>query len=192
MTNSENTITPATNQDGKFVFAKDLAEDIGIDRSNVLKALKRYSIPTEERRDPSCNNARCTVLTIENAEAFKNIRLLEGYHVDGENIGEPAPKRNFVYVIQCDPEMRPNRIKVGITMDIISRLPAYKIVCPEVKVLRLWVAPPSCEGYLIALGQALGHRVGQELFDIGDTDEFFKIADIAFSPFESSMDTGGV
>jgi hypothetical protein len=50
--------------------------------------------------------------------------------------------------------------------------------------LKTWAVPQSCEGYLIALADSMGIRVGQELFDLDDVGAFIERATVAMSFLE--------
>jgi broad-specificity NMP kinase len=97
-----------------FVFVKDLAKDIGLDRSSVLKALKKSGYKIEKAR---CNIAAQMVACVskDDAERFKAHRESLGF------IQKDTPE-NLIYVVHPDFEKRPNRIKVGITTDMQNRM----------------------------------------------------------------------
>jgi hypothetical protein len=53
-----------------LVIVKDLAAAIGMDRSNLLKALKRAGITTDRRRSTEAGNQFVSVIRREDAERF--------------------------------------------------------------------------------------------------------------------------
>lgn len=71
----------------EYVFASDLAREAGVEKSVVLKALRKQRIPTMRRRDPAFNNQRAIAVTREIADCYLAQRRDEGYG----SIGKTTP-----------------------------------------------------------------------------------------------------
>jgi DNA-binding MarR family transcriptional regulator len=57
-----------------LVTVRDLADAIGIDRSNAFKTLKKLGIPTDKRRSHEARGQFVSVVTVADAERLIEIR----------------------------------------------------------------------------------------------------------------------
>ena len=164
------------------VLARDLADQMGIDRSMVHKIIKRAGLQAIKVRGPETGMQLASALSTDDAAKLMEWRESEGFSGAMRKNGLSA---NSLYVVAVDPEARPGRIKVGTANNPESRFSDYKTICPQMAALRVYAAPAICEGYLIALADQFGERVGMELFDMGDElDSFLALSDSAMAPFQ--------
>jgi hypothetical protein len=162
-----------------LVPVKRLAEQLGMDRSHALRLVKRLGIETVSHRSSDTRNQASSAVTTQDAERCIEWRKAHGYGSESS-----ATLGNVLYAVAVDPEARPGRVKVGTTTNQDGRFSAYRTTCPEMAVLKTWAVPQSCEGYLIALADSMGIRVGQELFDLDDVGAFIERATAALSFIE--------
>jgi hypothetical protein len=166
-----------------LILVKDLAIRLGMDRSHTLKLVKALNIETKTVRTPETGMQASSAVSKEDAAKMEEWRSSRGF----SKSVEVTEQRSFLYAILPDPVLRPGRVKVGKATTPDNRFADYKTICPEMQVLRVWPAPPSCEGYLIALADTFGLRVGVELFDIGSgLDSFMAAADSALAALSAA------
>lgn len=84
------------------------------------------------------------------------------------------PKMVFgesIYMAQMDPELRPNRIKAGFSINLASRWLAYRTSSPNVQFIAIAAAGKPAETELLQRLEAVSTKViGREVFDFKDVD----------------------
>lgn len=145
----------------ELIPLKQLAHQLQIDRSTMLKLVKRLRLNVVDYRSTDTGNQSAKAISKEDADFVINHRRSNGFGVDTFN--KEYQQQNFLYIIDLDPQLC--RIKVGTTNCAADRFASYTIINPFLKVLLLIEAPASCEGFLIALADKRGKRIGQELFE---------------------------
>jgi hypothetical protein len=159
------------------ILLKDMAKELGLEKSWIRKMIKRLGLNAIQVRLPETGNQSCLALSPADYEFLKQHRKDRGF--DSQKSFKPLDEN--LYIVEIDPEMRPGRIKVGISGNPEGRFSSYRTTNPGMVALRIYPAPMACEGYLIALADLHGERVGAELFDMADgLEDFLAIADKAF------------
>lgn len=177
---SEETVS----QEVEYVTIKNLASELSMDRSHALKLVKAMNLVITQVRNPESGMQAMSAISRRDADMVIETRKANGFSLTANQV--IANQSNFLYVVAVDPEMRPGRVKVGKSMSVDNRIDSYRTICPQLEVIRTWSAPESCEGYLIALADAIGTRRGIELFDMNDMlGDFLSIADQAFSVIDA-------
>jgi len=93
-------------------------------------------------------------------------------------------KHNAFYIVQLDPEKRPNRLKFGVSERTKNRFAAYRTICPEAKLIKTWSCFREWETRLmIAATTNNGIEVGHEVYDIESIDEAIARIDKIFEFF---------
>lgn len=165
-----------------LILIKDLAKEVGIHRTNLYNELKRRSdeFPLVSVRHPSAGNQKTWALTRETADAYIASRRRSGF-ADG-HIRQHIPDHGFVYVLQPDPEARPNIVKIGWSTSFEERLNNYRTIAPWLVVRGLWTAArQGYEGVALDIAERHGERVGMELFRIADVATLLRSLDQLFA-----------
>lgn len=132
------------------ILLKDLADELGLDRSNARKYVLRLGISFLKVRTPDSKGQLTLALTPEDAETVKKTRLNEGFAI-GKRPGKViADNRGWFYIFQVVPELEPGRVKLGFTDNMDSRLRAYGTIAPTSKVLKTWPCKRSWEPAALA------------------------------------------
>lgn len=155
----------------------DIATELNINKSTALKIAKRFNFDILKVRTTKSGNQNCAALSMADYETFLKLR-------HDFNVSQSENTNNVCYIIVPDKSLMPNRIKVGVTNNLASRLSTYKTICPLAEIVYSIEAPSSCEGYMIAVADSMGNRVGVEVFDINCIKEYVEIIKQAFKPFE--------
>ncbi len=113
----------------------EIAKRLDIDRSTVLRVVKRVS--SELGIEPI--KGKQNVLFLSRADAETLISYYESqYNRSGENIESSPSRFGFFYIIQLVPEAIPNRVKIGYTDNLEHRLSEHRTAAPTAKLLKSW------------------------------------------------------
>ena len=120
----------------EFVTLKDLSQELGLDRSNLRKYVIDAGLTFAKVRTSESRGQLTLALTPVDADEIRDRRDREGYlkikAVAGDN-GD-----GWFYIIQLVPDLKPQRIKLGFTGNVDSRLSAHRTAAPTAKVLEAW------------------------------------------------------
>ncbi len=161
------------------VLLKELATEWGVDRTTVKRYARRHGIAFVWVRDADTGNQQVQALTVEDAEAMREARTVEGYGPQARIV--EANGAGFFYVVQLLPTLQPGRVKLGHATDVEARLGSYRTVCPEACIVGRWACRKSWEAAAIraaTAGQA--DRIGQEVFLAEDVDAVVAAAERFF------------
>ncbi len=158
-----------------YVSLKQLAEELGLDRSNTRKYVLKHGVHPHKRRTPDSANQLTLALTMEESEFIRAKRKVEMSKPVSKDVG-------VFYVIRLIPEIDPRRIKLGYADDIASRLSQHKTAAPTAILVKVWPCKRSWEGTVIDCLAATKCRLIQnEVFECEDIDALVKKADELFS-----------
>jgi hypothetical protein len=162
----------------EFVSIKQLAVDLGMDRSHARRYVLRLGIEPKKRRTTDSGGQLTLTVTSEEAAYIKKQRDEQGF------LGSTKPVEKEVgvfYVIQIVPELDPRRIKLGFAEDVIQRLAQHRTSAPTAIVLKSWPCKRSWEGTIIdALAAIDGKLILNEVFEFSDVGKMIFHADALF------------
>jgi len=163
----------------EYVPLKDLADELGLDRSNTRKYVLRHGVRPHKRRTPDSGSQLTLAVSISEAEYIRTKRREEGFL----GTAKPVSKEVGVfYVIQLVPELDPRRIKMGYADDLGSRLGQHKTAAPTAKVVKSWPCRRSWEGTVMDSLTASGCTlILNEVFECEDIDALVQKAGQLFS-----------
>lgn len=148
-----------------MILVSDLAAELGIDRSNLQKFIKKNGIETARMRTRGTRNQSALALTPEAADEVR--RLREGFTMDGL----PSPPVNGwgeFYVVQIAPDLDPRRVKLGYTTNMDGRLASYRTIVPTALVVQVWPCKLSWEQAAIDCVTKGYPALGGEVFECPD------------------------
>jgi len=119
----------------EFVSLKQLAETIGLDRSNTRKYVLKLGIKPHKRRTPDSRNQLTLAVTKDEAERIISERETKGFTSSAKIVESDT---GVFYVIQLVPELDPRRIKLGFALDLSERLAQHKTAAPTATILKSW------------------------------------------------------
>ena len=94
----------------EFVSLKELAETIGLDRSNTRKYVLKLGIHPHKRRTPDSRNQLTLAVTNDEADRIVNERETKGFTSSAKIV---ESETGVFYVIHLVPELDSKRIKLG-------------------------------------------------------------------------------
>jgi len=149
-------------EEQQYISLKQLAQEFGLDRSNLRKYILARGFSFSKMRMPDSGNQLINVLTEEDAEQIRMLREQEGF-------GEPKVldvNGGWFYVIQLVPELDSRRIKLGFASDPESRLKAHQTTCPTANLVGTWPCKRSWErAALDSATQSSCKLIANEVFD---------------------------
>lgn len=118
----------------EYVSLKQLAERMGLDKSNARKYVLTQGFSFLKQRTEDSSGQVANVLTLEDAEAVIAIREEQGF--TGQVI--EANGDGWFYIIQLIPEFNPLRVKLGFASNVQNRLQAHRTSAPTAQLVKAW------------------------------------------------------
>jgi hypothetical protein len=87
------------------------------------------------------------------------------------------------YLVQPFPDILPNRVKLGITGNVETRLKSFSTICPEVKMVNYWACLPAYEQMIMTVVTSNAKKIGKEVFDVPCVKDLEKRLNIFFNGF---------
>ncbi len=171
-----------------YVPLSELAVELGLDRSNMLKYVKKLNISTQDRRTPKSRNQRTKTVTLKDAEFIRAKRQDEGYSNDATIVS--VSDWGVFYIIQLVPELDQKRLKLGFTDNLASRLSQHKTAAPTSTVLKSWPCKRVWEKTIIdALTVRHCRLVANEVFECDSYEKLVELANTIFDILPGPQDT---
>ncbi len=168
-----------TAQSEEYVSLKDLASELGLDRSNMRKYVMKAGIQPHKRRTPDSGSQLTLVVTPDEADFVRQKRQDEGY---GTDTAVTVSDCGVFYVIQLVPELDPQRLKLGFAENLANRLSQHRTVAPTATLLKSWPCKRSWETTVMdALTVNHCRLILNEVFECDSYEELLSFADTLFS-----------
>jgi hypothetical protein len=163
----------------EFVSLKQLAEELGLDRSNIRKYVIKRGFHPHSRRTAESKGQPTLALTAEEAEHVRAMRREEGFLGSTKMV---AKEVGFFYVVRLVPELDPRRIKLGFADNVSIRLSQHKTAAPTAVLVRYWPCKRSWELAVIDCLTAVRCRlVLNEVYECEDVDSLMCRGDQLFA-----------
>jgi hypothetical protein len=163
----------------EYVSLKQLAEELGLDRSNMRKYALRHGVKPHKRRTPDSGNQLTLAVSISEAEFIRAKRSEEGFLSSSKPVSKEV---GVFYVIRLVPELDPRRIKLGFADDLNSRLVQHRTAAPTAVVAKSWPCKRSWEVTVMdCLSACHCKLILNEVFECEDVDALIRKADELFS-----------
>ncbi len=162
-----------------YVSLKELAKELGIDRSGLRRYVLKSGIVPVNIRTADSRSQLTLALHVDDAEAIRQLRQKQGF-----GVVKFAPVENTngcFYVIQLVPDLDPNRVKLGFANDVMTRLSAHQTAAPTATLLKAWSCKRSWEGPIIEGVTRIGCRlISNEVYECEDLEALVKRCDEFF------------
>ena len=122
-----------------YVSLQELSSRLGLDKSNMRKyAIRKGFVFKKIRgRGQQLEN----VLSSTDAELLMDARRIDGF-VGGGVVDNGL---GWFYIVQIVPDLAGDRIKLGFSTNLESRLASYRTISPSASVLGKWRCKPMWE-----------------------------------------------
>lgn len=155
-----------------FVSIKQLAEELGMDRSHARRYVLKLDITPTKRRTADSGGQLVLTVSNEEAEFIRRKREEEGF------LGSSKPVDKEVgsfYVIQLVPELDENRIKLGFADDVNQRLSQHRTSAPTARVIATWPCKRNWEKTVIdAFARVKGKLILNEVYEFADVKQMIE------------------
>lgn len=179
---------PELSQD--FVSLKQLAGDLGMDRSHTRRYVLRLGIHPKKRRTADSGGQLTLTIAAEEADRVRQVRAEQGF---GPSAKPVANDVGYFYIIRLVPELDPNRVKLGFADDVASRLAQHRTAAPTAVLVKAWPCKRSWEGTIMDGLSAVGGRlILNEVFEFDDLDAVIKRGDDLFALLPGSEGKGPI
>lgn len=161
----------------EFVSLKQLATELGLDRSNTRKYVLKSGIRPHKRRTPDSGSQLTLALTLEEADRIRAKRREEGFLGASKAV---AKEVGYFYVIRLVPELDPRRVKLGFADDVAIRLAQHRTAAPTAVLVKYWPCKRSWEGTAIDCLAAGCRLILNEVYECEDVDRLLVRGDQFF------------
>ncbi len=165
-------------QTDEYMTLRSLANELGMDHSNLLKYVKKHDIETHKRRTADSKGQPTTAVTHIQAEQIRQMRRQEGFGVDAV---APISDSGEFYIIQLVPELDPRRLKLGFAENVNGRLSQHRTAAPTATVLKSWPCKRAWEKTIMdALTIERCRLIQNEVFECDSYEDLLRVADKLF------------
>ena len=165
-------------QTEEYMTLSSLANELGMDRSNLIKYVKKHGIETHKRRTADSRGQPTLAVTYIQAEQIRQMRRQEGFGVEAV---APISDSGEFYIIQLVPELDPRRLKLGFAENVNGRLSQHRTAAPTATVLKSWPCKRAWEKTVMdALTIERCRLIQNEVFECDSYEDLLRIADELF------------
>jgi len=122
----------------EIVTLQQLAEEFRIDRSTVRKFVRGHGFEPVLVRSRAWGNQCALGFTEDEANRIREMRRARGFELRSP---ESVCKPKFLYLVQPIPEYAPQRLAIGLALDIDQRLSEIRHNSPNAVLLVSWSCP---------------------------------------------------
>ncbi len=154
-----------------LVSVIDLADELGVRKQTVFKALRRLGVKATKRKDAGRGGQAVSFVSGEDANRLRE--TLDGTAItnaDGLTESWLGENTGFFYVIQLEPDLDPTRLKLGFTIAIEQRLRQHRCSAPFAAVVRTWPCRRTWEQAAIDCLSNGCERLHTEVFRVDDLE----------------------
>lgn len=164
----------------EYVSIKQLADELGLDRSNMRKYVIKHGFNLVNIRTADSRGQLTLALTADDAEAVRALRESQGFCF--KSCIPQCNDDGYFYVVQVIPEFDPNRVKLGFTNDIMGRLDAHRTAAPTAQLSKHWNCHRTWEVAAAAsITREDCHLIANEVYECGSLDTLLIRADDFFA-----------
>ena len=161
-----------------YISLKQLAGELGMDRSHARRYVLNLGVTPVKRRTPESGVQLTLTVSAQEAEFIRHTREEQGF-LDSQK--PVANETGFFYAIQLVPELAPGRIKLGFADGVELRLAQHRTSAPTARLLKSWPCRRAWERTAIdALSAIGGALVLNEVFEFEAIDELLQRGDEFF------------
>ena len=166
---------------------REVADKIGVGIDTVRRTVRRLDLTLRKEKTPTSKGVTVHCLSIDDANQL--ISHFENRDKHESNADVSALDRfGYFYVIQLVPEAMPNRVKIGYTDNLETRLREHRTAAPTAKYLGHWKCKRSWDqAAMDSITREGCLLVMNEVYE-GEIDGFLSRAEEFFSIMPKNSD----
>jgi len=170
-----------------FMTFQELADQIGVEKTTIRRNVKSLKLTVRNEKTSTSKGASVHSLSIDDAN--KLIAHFETRDRPNSNVDTSVLERfGYFYIIQLIPEAMPNRVKIGYTDNLDTRLREHQCAAPTAKYLGHWRCKRSWDqAAMDSITREGCHLVMNEVYE-GDLESFLIKAGEFFSVMPKNSD----
>jgi hypothetical protein len=165
----------------ELVSLKELARQIGMDRSSMLRYIKRLGYRPHKRRTADSGGQVAAAVRRDEADAILDRRKREGF-VIGADASRTVSEEGYFYAVQLIPELSAKRVKLGFATNTAERLQQHRTAAPTAILIKSW---PCRRTWEVAAMDSMTREgcelILNEVFDCEDLPALIERGDSFFS-----------
>ena len=164
--------------DQEYILVNKLAGELGIDKGNFQKYIKKIGIMPIKIRNRDSRHQKA--LAVTKAEADQIIATREEQGFTRSQQPEKLEIGHF-YIVQLVPEIDPNRVKFGFASNVATRLAQHRTTAPTLRLVKKWPCKMSWESTIIdCLTVEKCKLIFSEVFQIEDLNDLIERSNTLF------------
>ena len=173
----------------EYLTLDQVAETIGVEVTTVRRALKSIQFTTgiEILKGKAQGRSRRALCVSDNhaqliIEHFRSRQLQTSFASNAEpSVNLSSNGYGFFYIIQLVPELAPNRVKIGYTDNLDTRLKEHQTSAPTAKLIKSWRCKRAWDKAVMdSITRSDCHHVMNEVYE-GNIEAFVLRADGFFN-----------
>ncbi len=171
----------------EFKTFRELADQLEVSIDTVRRTVRKLEFTVRKEKTSASKGASVHCLNID--EANQLISHFENRDSHVSNIDQASFNRfGYFYIIQLIPEAIPNRVKIGYTDNLETRLKEHQTAAPTAKYLGHWNCKRSWDqAAMDSITRSGCSLVMNEVYE-GDIEGFLKRANEFFDVMPESYD----
>ncbi len=155
----------------QFITLKELAEEMGIDRSHARRWILYQGFVFQKIRDQKSGQL-VNVLSENDAKKAIDLRNEQGFGNDTISVND---NKGYFYLIQLIPELDPSRVKIGFAVNVEQRLASHRTSAPTALLLHKWSCNRKWEQTIIdSITRIDCEALSNEVYQVKDVDELIE------------------
>jgi len=157
-----------------MISIRALADELGRHPNKFHEFIKKHNYPIEKIKSHDIKNRGQIISVISNENANEIRAML--YNTAKLDTKQQSRYAGYFYIIQLEPEIEYNRIKLGWASNIHERLRKHQCSAPNSRILQFWECRSLWEKTIIdivTLGETKlnNNKIETECFIVKDLNE---------------------
>lgn len=125
-----------------FMTFREVADQIGVSIDTIRRTARRLDLIIQKEKTTTSKGATVHGLSIDDANRIVSY-FEDRDNPDSDVDASSLDRFGYFYIIQLIPEAIPNRVKIGYTDNIDTRLREHKTAAPTARYLGHWMCKRS-------------------------------------------------
>lgn len=170
-----------------FMTFREIAGRIGVDVTTVRRTVSRLGLTVRKEKTPTSKGSTVHCLRVDDAnELFTHFENRD--KADNNSDSSSLDRFGYFYIIQLIPEVLPNRVKLGYTDNLETRLCEHQTAAPTAAYLGHWRCKRSWDHAAMGSITREGCRVVMNEVYEGGIEGFLSRAEEFFSIMPQNSD----